>query len=285
LETRSLKIIVSTDTTSIEHTAMRLKIKHRTEYSYDRPLPYALQRLRLSPASGSLQIVRSWSLSIEGAKEEVRFIDHFGNDTRLISVEGEPHAIGIEAAGEVDTVNKAGMAGLQRGFAPLWLFLRHTPLTAPGEAIKALAATAAEGTDLDCLHRLMAEIRERVAYAVGTTDSDTVAEEALSKGSGVCQDHAHIFISAARLNGFPARYVSGYLMVDGVVEQVASHAWAEAYVEALGWVGFDVANGISPDENYVRIATGRDYRDAMPVSGIRLGQASEQLAVRITVEQ
>jgi transglutaminase-like putative cysteine protease len=264
---------------------MRLKINHRTEYSYDQPLSYALQRLRLFPASGPLQIVRSWSLSIEGAKEEVHFTDHFGNDTRLISVEGEPHAIGIEVAGEVETVNKAGMAGPQRGFAPLWLYLRDTPLTAPGEAMEALAATVAEGTDLDRLHRLMAAIRERVAYAVGTTDSDTAAEEALSKGSGVCQDHAHIFISAARLNGFPARYVSGYLMVDGVADQAASHAWAEAYVEALGWVGFDVANGISPDENYVRIATGRDYRDAMPVSGIRLGQASEQLAVRITVEQ
>ena len=63
------------------------------------------------------------------------------------------------------------------------------------------------------------------------------------------------------------------------------HAWAEAHVAGLGWVAFDAANGISPDERYVKVATGRDYRDATPVSGIRLGQAEEQLAVTVTVEQ
>ena len=74
-------------------------------------------------------------------------------------------------------------------------------------------------------------------------------------------------------------------MPDGAAEKAASHAWAEAHVDGLGWVGFDVANGCRPDETYVRVATGRDHRDAMPVSGIRLGQAEERLAVSITVEQ
>ena len=74
-------------------------------------------------------------------------------------------------------------------------------------------------------------------------------------------------------------------MMKGGDEQAASHAWAEAHVANLGWVGFDPANRMSPDERYVRLATGRDYRDAMPVSGIRLGEAQERLAVRITVEQ
>ena len=74
------------------------------------------------------------------------------------------------------------------------------------------------------------------------------------------------------------------MMNDGT-EQAAMHAWAEAHVSRLGWVGFDVANGISPDHRYVRIATGRDYRDAMPLSGIRLGEGDERLEVTITVEQ
>ena len=264
---------------------MRLTITHRTEYSYDQPLAYVLQRLRLVPLSSATQKVRSWTLTIEGAREEVRFTDHFGNDTRLISVEGEPHTIGIESAGEVDTVNKAGVTGSHRGFAPLWLFKRETPLTAPGKGIKALAAAIGKGAEISGLHELMATIGERVAYVPGAVNSETSAEEALAQGSGACQDQAHIFIAGARLLGFPARYVSGYLVVDGVAEQAASHAWAEAHVEGLGWVGFDAANCISPDENYVRVATGRDYRDAMPVSGIRLGQAAERLAVRVTVEQ
>lgn len=75
--------------------------------------------------------------------------------------------------------------------------------------------------------------------------------------------------------------MNGYLLPEGVAEKAARHAWAEAHVDGLGWVGFDVANLMSPDENYVRVATGRDHRDAMPVSGIRLGQADERLAVAI----
>jgi transglutaminase-like putative cysteine protease len=264
---------------------MRLTITHRTEYSYDQPLTHPLQRLRLVPSSCATQRVRSWTVAIEGAHEEVHFGDHFGNDTRLISIEGEPHLISIEAAGEVETVNKAGVIGFHRGFAPLWLFQRETELTAAGEEIKALAATIGKSAELGSLHELMAAVGERVANAADAAYLETAAEAAMAKGSGACQDQAHVFIAAARLLGFPARYVSGYLMVDSAAGQATSHGWAEAHVDALGWVGFDPAGGISPDENYVRVATGRDWRDAMPVSGIRLGQAEERLAVSISMEQ
>jgi transglutaminase-like putative cysteine protease len=264
---------------------MRLKITHRTEYRYDFPVQYALQRLRLVPYGGATQSILSWDLSIEGAREEVRFSDQFANDTRLVSVEGGATMIAITAQGEVETRDTAGVTGAHAGFAPLWLFGRESPLTAAGPAIRELAETVDSGSELDRLHRLMAVIAERVAYSVGTTGAETVAEDALLQGSGVCQDHAHIFVAAARVLGFPARYISGYLMMDATTEQAASHAWAEAHVPSLGWVAFDAANCISPDERYVRLATGRDYRDAMPVSGIRLGQAEELLAVRITVEQ
>jgi len=264
---------------------MRLKIAHRTEYQYDAPVPYALQRVRLVPLNNDLQAVLSWSLEIEGAREELRFVDHFGNDTRLLSVSGGPHLIAVEAAGEVETSDRAGVFGTHRGFAPLWLFVPHTALTEPGAGVTGLAQSIAAGPDLERLHGLMALIGEKVAYEPGTTTTVTTAEDALAKAAGVCQDHTHVFLAAARLMGFPARYVSGYLMIGSAGKQVATHAWAEAHVQGLGWVGFDVANGISPDDRYVRIATGRDYRDAMPVSGIRLGQADERLEVRITVEQ
>lgn len=265
---------------------MRLTIAHRTEYGYEQPLAYALQRLRLAPASGPMQTVHSWSLAIDGAREEARFTDHFGNDTRLISIGGEPHGISVEATGEVETVNKAGVTGPHRGFAPLWLFARETPLTMPGDGIKALAASVASGDKLAVLHELMAAIGERIASApAGPAEGETVAEDALSRGSGVCHDHAHVFIAGARLIGLPARYVSGYLMVDAAAGQAVSHAWAEAHVQSLGWVGFDVANGISPDDSYVRIASGRDHRDAVAVSGLRLGQPSEQIAISISAEQ
>lgn len=265
---------------------MRLEITHRTEYSFDAPLPYALQRLRLVPLSGATQTVRSWALAIEGAREEVRFADHFGNDTRLIGVEGEPHAISIEASGEVETVNKSGVTGFHRGFAPLWLFLRETAMTASGEAVEALAASIRPGADIGRLHDLMAAVNERVPDPADVVASAAgSAADVLAGAGGDCIGQAHVFIAAARRLGFPARFVSGYRMVDGGAGQAASHAWAEAHVEALGWVGFDVGNCISPDENYVRVAIGRDHRDAMPISGIPSGQAAERVAVRVTVEQ
>jgi transglutaminase-like putative cysteine protease len=264
---------------------MRLKISHRTEYRYDAPVPYALQRLRLFPPGGRTQTVHNWSLKVEGAKEEVRFVDQFENDTRLVSNLSDTNSITIDAWGEVETFDTAGVVGEHRGFAPLWLFEQQTALSAAGSGVRELAESIGEGSDLDRLHRLSNTIGVRVAYAVGATHAGTSAEEALEQASGVCQDHAHVFAAAARLMGFPARYVSGYLMMNDTVDQAASHAWAEAYVKGLGWVAFDASNGISPDERYVRIATGRDYRDATPVSGIRLGWAEEQLAVSVSVEQ
>lgn len=264
---------------------MRLKISHRTEYSYDAPLSYALQRIRLTPQNGAGQKILSWDIAISSAREEVRYLDGFGNETRLLSVERNPQTVVIEANGDVETKDVSGVMGAHRGFSPIWLFCQETPLTASGDGLRGLAAESGEGDDLARLHRLMDIVAERVAYEPGSTTSVTPAEEALAIGRGVCQDHAHVFITAARLAGFPARYVSGYLMKRDAIEQAASHAWAEVHVKGLGWVGFDAANRMSPDETYVALATGRDYRDAAPVAGIRLGQATEKLAVHITVEQ
>jgi hypothetical protein len=246
-----------------------------------------------------MQKVGAWSVTIDGAREEARFTDHFGNDTRLISVEGEPRVIAIEAAGEVETYNKAGVIGIHRGLAPLWLFMRETELTMPGDRTKALAAAVGEGADIARLHQLMGLIGEPANSAepsagqaqeqgndAGQSQSQTSsAIPAPVQTSSAGRDQAETFIAAARLLGFPARYVSGYLVLDGAAEKAASHAWAEAHVNGLGWVGFDAVHDMCPDETYVRATVGRDHRDALPVSGIRLGQAEERLAVSISLAQ
>ncbi|MCY1668075.1 transglutaminase family protein [Rhizobium sp. SL86] len=262
---------------------MRLKISHTTEYLYDEPVAYALQRLRLRPQSGTNQTVISWDLTVDGATIEAGYADQFGNMVNLVSVEGGEHLIRIVASGEIETQDKAGVVGPHQGFVPLWLYLRDTPLTKAGKLVKDLARSVKGDSELAQMHALMEAIHEAVAYLPGTTDSETTAEQALEAKSGVCQDHAHIFVSAARFLGLPARYVSGYLLMEGLVEQVATHAWAEVHVPGLGWVGFDAANKICPDERYVRIATGLSYRDAAPVSGMRIGAAGENLKVSLTV--
>ncbi|NSY17514.1 transglutaminase family protein [Neorhizobium sp. AL 9.2.2] len=267
---------------------MRLKISHTTEYTYDEPLPYSLQRLRLTPTAGSTQKIINWTVSVDGATVEAGYADQYGNRVELVSSEGGENTIRIVASGEVETVDKAGVFGTHQGFCPLWLFLRETPRTAAGPLVKALAEGLTGDSELARMHALMETIHETVAYTPGTTTTETTAEEALAAKTGVCQDHTHIFLAAARLRDIPARYVSGYLLMEGTTEQVATHAWAEAHIPGLGWVGFDAANDVCPDERYVRLATGLDYRDAAPISGMRIGRVSEtfgeNLKVSLTVE-
>ncbi|MGX5721856.1 transglutaminase family protein [Shinella zoogloeoides] len=261
---------------------MRLKISHTTEYRYDDPVQYSLQRLRLTPKSQPGQIVREWKTTVDGAHVEAGYTDHFGNHVDLVSTNAEQVMIRIVAEGEVETEDRAGVFGPHQGFVPLWLYLRETPLTRPGKLIRDMARASSGENELARMHDLMAMLHEAVAYRPGETAPDTTAEQALEKKQGVCQDHAHIFLSAARHLGLPARYVSGYLLMDEP-DQTASHAWAEVHLPGLGWVGFDAANKVCPDARYVRLSTGLDYKDAAPVSGMVLGKAAETMDVSITV--
>ncbi len=262
---------------------MRLKISHTTEYLYDEPVPYSLQRLRLTPISGPTQKVLDWAVDVDGARIETGYLDQYGNRVDLVSVEGAEHTIRITATGEVDTFDKTGVFGAHLGCTPLWLYLRDTSRTRPGKLVRELAKAVRGDSELAQMHALMDAIHETVAYTPGTTTTKTTAEEALAAKTGVCQDHAHIFISAARFSGVPARYVSGYLLMEDRPDQVATHAWAEAHIPGLGWVGFDAANNVCPDDRYVRIASGLCYRDCAPVSGMRIGPAGENLKVSLTV--
>jgi len=266
---------------------MRLAIRHSTRYRFAEPVRHGLQRLRLTPKETQGQRILEWTMDYEGAREELSYDDQHHNHVTLVSVLEGAQDVAITCRGVVETEDKAGVIGHHAGHLPLWAFLGHTELTRPGPRVRQLVAAVARSEDsvLPMLHQLSTTIRERVAYDVGHTGVDTCAEDAVIAGHGVCQDHAQIFIAAARALEIPARYVSGYLMMDDRIEQEATHAWAEAWVQGLGWVGFDVSNGISPDPRYVRVATGRDYRDAAPVTGISFGAMTEELSVELAVEQ
>lgn len=263
---------------------MRLKIKHVTEYRYDEPVQFSLQRLRLTPVEGPGLRVLSWNIAVDGAKVEAGFNDQFGNHTHLVSYEGESSSVRIVASGEVETQDRAGVYGPHVGYVPLWLYLRDTPFTKAGKLTKELVKSLEGDTDLAKMHDLMGKLHRQVRYVPGTTSTETTAEQALEAGSGVCQDHSHIFIAVARFMQFPARYVSGYLKMDEVEEQVATHAWAEVNLPGLGWVGFDAANNVCPDDRYVRLASGLCYTDAAPISGMRIGIADEEMSVVVTVK-
>jgi transglutaminase-like putative cysteine protease len=267
-------------------STMILAIRHTTHYAFSEPVMHALQRLRLTPKETQGQRIIAWTMTFENAHAELSYDDQHFNHVTLIGIDPGAREVTVTCEGVVETEDNAGVIGRHSGHLPLWSFLRQTPLTRPGPKLRALLRDvpgSADAEPLEFLHALSALIRERVAYEAGRTHASTTAEEAVSHGYGVCQDHAHIFIGAARASGIPARYVSGYLMMDDRIEQEATHAWAEAHVEGLGWVGFDVSNGICPDPRYVRVATGSDYKDAAPVTGISFGGTEEVLKVGVAV--
>jgi transglutaminase-like putative cysteine protease len=267
---------------------VKLSICHVTEYTYSAPIVHGLQRLRVRPKPTHWQKVLSWDMELDGACHELEYDDHNYNHVSLVSLEPGATTIRIACHGEVEIDDNSGVIGKHAGHMPLWCFLRPTELTRPGPKLRALVAgldAKPEDEGIAALHALSSAVLDAVTYETGRTEVSTTAEDALVAGHGVCQDHAHIFIGAARLLGVPARYVSGYLMMDDRVEQEAGHGWAEAWMDGLGWVGFDVSNGISPDARYVRVATGCDYREAAPMTGVAMGAGESVLNVQLAVEQ
>ena len=265
---------------------MLIRIDHRTAYAYDEPARSLVQKLRLTPAGHAGQMIERWTIDIDCDAHLRETSDAFGNIVHMLYVDRPVSAITLDVTGQVRTSSTDGI--VQGSFEPLppGIYLRSTPLSTPDAAIIDFAlGLGEEGAPLDRLHRLLGELHARIRFDTGASLVDTTASEAFAAGGGVCQDLTHIYIAAARVMGFPARYVSGHLCRRDGVEQQAMHAWAEVLVDDLGWVGFDPAHGISPDDAYVRVAVGLDYRDAAPVVGARQGGRGERLTVGVAVRQ
>ncbi len=264
---------------------MHLTLRHRTRYCYDGAGNLAVQRLRLTPASNRAQTVHSWVIDAPGMENAATYTDGLGNIVHLISQAEPEEEFIITASGQVTTTDTGGVLGTLNEMANPAIFLRSTALTESSAEIDAMAAAVRLAEPLEMVHALMAAITDQVAYVTASSHAGTSAAEAFAAGSGVCQDHAHIFIAACRRHGIPARYVTGYMHVAGEDHALAHHAWAEANLANLGWVGFDPANRQCPTEHYVRLASGFDAPSAAPVIGTRRGSGSEQLDVDVVVQQ
>jgi len=265
---------------------MRIRISHETTYDYEGTVRSAVQLLRVTPRSSQSQFVRQWRVRVDADARLQRGEDAYGNITHLIYVDGPFERLRIMAEGDVETTDTGGIVrgGVER--VPGGLFLRETAMTAPTPEIGCLARETlrSEGGDpLAVLHRINSELHRTMDFQVGATTSATTAGQAYAAKSGVCQDFAHVFIAAARVAGFPARYISGYFLRTDTASQNAGHAWAEAFLPGIGWIGFDPAHGICVTEHHVRVAAGGDSYEAAPVRGARTGGSSEALTVSISV--
>lgn len=266
---------------------MKIHIRHATTYHYDNPGAHLVQRLYLTPQDNQSQSVLEWTIEAPGIENALRYVDAFGNVAHLTTPPTDLTEVTVIATGTVNTSDTAGVVGHDHGSVPIQAYLSSTPATETNAAIRSLAHAQEHLSGIEQLHSLSASVLNTVVYAIGTTNEHTTAADAVRDGKGVCQDHAHVFISAARFLGVPARYVSGYMVVGENELAEASHAWAETYVTNLGWVGFDVSNQVSPDERYVRVATGMDVSGATPAKGVRRGLSTgaERMDVEVLVER
>lgn len=267
---------------------MRLKIAHTTTYRYEPPASGVIQVLRMTPGSHDGQYVADWQIDISTDSRLDMHEDAFGNITHVLT-HGSLSDLTIHVEGLIETHDTGGvLRGTDERFPPS-LFLRATPLTQVNAEMARFAGDlrVESGDDtLGFLHALLLQICDHMTFDTDPTHTGTSAAEAFKLRRGVCQDYTHIFIACARSAGVPARFVSGHFMrADGVVVQDAGHAWAEAYVDNLGWVGFDPTNGISTTDAHARVAIGLDYLGAAPVRGTRYGGGTETLSVAVMVDQ
>jgi transglutaminase-like putative cysteine protease len=273
---------------------MRIRIRHQTTYRYEVPPSGVIQILRMTPRNHEGQYVVDWRIDMMADSRLSCHEDAFGNIVHTFTADGPVCEISIQVEGNVETQDTSGLirGGVER-FPPS-LFLRETALTAPDAAIHQFARTLPQAPDsttpgavLKFLHVLLDRLHGEGATGPGGPPPSApafTAAEAFARGGRESQDLAHIFIAAARSLGIPARYVAGYFHdAEGLADHETGHAWTEAFVPDLGWVGFDPARGICPTDAHVRVAVGLDSHGAAPVRAGQYGGGREARSVAITI--
>jgi transglutaminase-like putative cysteine protease len=267
---------------------MRIRISHLTSYRYRMPATGVIQMLRLTPRDHDGQYVARWRIDVSTDCRLDRHEDAFGNITHAFTADGPLSELTILVEGEVETRDTQGIVRDAVERFPPSLYLRETALTTPDAEIAGFAAAGrgnAGGDVLARLHDMLARLHEDMTCEAGPTPAAVTAAETFARKRGAARDLTHVFVAAARSLGIPARYIGGYVRHDGVGEQEAGHAWAEAFVPGLGWVAFDPANGICATDTHVRVAVGLDHLGAAPLRGTRYGGDGEALSVKVRVGQ
>ena len=278
---------------------MLYTIDHETAYSYNERVRESYTVCHLQPLSDATQYCTGFDLRIEPFAQIFVYRDRFGNEVHhfdylpnhdvltICARSSGGHRTGEPAASATIRATRGSYGGSASSGAlrfharkPVLVFrpeLRNfaTFLGDPGDDLAAYFIRAGEA------------IHELFRYDRDATGVHTIVDEAVELRSGVCQDFAHVYVALCRLHGIPARYVSGYIHTrsgDEVLGAEASHAWCEAYLPPHGWVGFDPTNARLINDDFVKIAVGRDYRDVSPVRGVYKGASQGLLSVNVAVE-
>lgn len=265
---------------------MRFEVVHTTAYRYAARVRESHMELRLRPIDGMGQRVRQHRLEVRPEVRVHSFVDGFGNMVQHFSHLPPHERLEMVSRTVVDTGLPLEPPPADE-ITPCDLLLFRDPVVDTAGVRRLarrlrLADPKSAGAVDAAMERLLLMIARSFRYDPAATTVSTAVDEVIALKSGVCQDFAHLFIAVARALEVPARYVSGYVY-SGAGEPVvgASHAWAETWTAEHGWTAYDATHPGLPRERYVRVAVGRDYRDAAPTRGVYLGAASSEMKVRV----
>ncbi len=284
---------------------MLFRIRHTTRFHYEQPAYESHNELRMRPLEGPRQRCVSFGLEIDPPGAVMEYQDFFGNSVHSVSVY-PPHAsLTIAAQSMVERLPEGDDAAGAMTFREFlardssrnrleYDFLNPSTYVPFSDMLRKFFWMAHPANDEDVfeyVQRMVVFVRGQFEYEPGVTEVHSTADEILTRGGGVCQDFAHLMIGVLRLAGVPARYVSGYLAprpdapVAAHAAARASHAWIEAQVPLLGWVGFDPTHGCRTDYRHIRVAVGRDYADVPPIKGVfRTAGGKQEMTVELEIE-
>lgn len=271
---------------------MRLRVTHQTRFTYSEEIADTAMELRLRPREGAGQRCLSYDLRVFPPGPVRSYNDSFGNTVETYNQRRPHREIVVEARSLVETTALGALVD-QPTRGERFMMQRLAGPVADLPEVRALAAELAPGAKREPTSELLAAlarlVHERFTYQPNVTTVDSTVGDLLRLSRGVCQDFAHLWIALCRVLGVPARYVSGYIYPGELRGGQASHAWGEAWLDGVGWLGFDPTNwsaqtGGRIGEQHVAVAVGRDYRDVPPTRGVYRGSAQETLEVDVRVE-
>lgn len=297
----SINLSYSPLTGTVNQMSIYYSIRHTTRFRYDNPIRESVMETRLQPLTEGTQRCLEFSLTVNPRARTHDYRDYMGNTVHHFDIPGQHTQITVTATSLIEV---QPMPVLPDALSPddwlrvdtlandsqIWDMLQPSTFTQSEGLLDDLAAELRlerRGDPLSLVREINGAIFSLFDYVPQSTSVDSPIDDALQDRRGVCQDFTHILIALVRRVGIPCRYVSGYLFhqqdIDDRSAADATHAWAEALLPDLGWVGLDPTNNLIAGTRHVRVAVGRDYSDVPPTRGIFKGKAESKLHVAVSV--
>ncbi|TMC22920.1 MAG: transglutaminase family protein [Chloroflexi bacterium] len=280
---------------------MYYTVQHVTKFRYSMPITESVMEVRIQPRSDSYQRCLDFRLSTSSRSQIVSYRDDIGNRVHHFDIPNRHSHLTITAEAMVEVTQPPelpaalspddwGRLDAMNAHDEYWDMLHASHFIQSSELLCDLMReldVQRRDDPLTVLRGLNAAIYKHFEYVKKNTRVDSPIDDALRIRKGVCQDFAHIMIALARELHIPCRYVSGYLFQEANRRDRsgsgATHAWVEALLPDLGWVGFDPTNNTLAGERHIRVAIGRDYADVPPTRGVFRGKAESELSVTVRV--